>query len=243
MRKALSIVIIFMIMLAGCGTAGTADKGESPYDYYAECLTREQVKELSEKPFIKSVFPFTLMIFQRPGHGNATEGQFAVLAAPSFENMEYSPFSRDDIIEEDPEILGSPEKEPIIIDEALAKDESLSVGDTLEQQVSVEGGPLRFTVGAIYRHTQLFAQYDAVTLSGGQIERIFGSRMEETGYTNAYIKASDADALKAYMENEFVPALDTRGMTEEEIRSVPREAFNAYYEDYETHINRMNGDI
>ena len=63
--------------------------------------------------------------------------------------------------------------------------------------------------------------------------------MEELGYTNAYVKASDLTALRAYFDEEFIPQLQLIGLSEEEISAIPREDLKAYYEEYDAHMNRM----
>lgn len=238
MKKKL-IFITVIVMLLGYGCASGNQSRENPFDYYAECATEQDIKVLSGKSFVERVFSFTFMIFQRPGYDSTVFGQIAIYAAPSLENLEVSTFSRDLLIKEDPAILNSPEKNPIVIDEALAKAERLSVGDKLYQNSNITEQPLEFTVGAIYRHTSVTAQFEAAALINEQMISVFSDIVAEMGYTNVYIKASDQNALKEYLDNEFLPHLALEGLTEEQISVIPREEISAYYEDYESHIHKM----
>ena len=99
--------------------------------------------------------------------------------------------------------------------------------------------PMEFTVAGIYRHTPLFAQYEAVALINEQILRIFSEIVNELGYTNAYVKASDQTALRTYFDEEFIPHLPLKGLSEEEIAAIPKEDLKAYYEEYDDHMERM----
>ncbi|MBP5255380.1 MAG: hypothetical protein J6Z23_08390 [Lachnospiraceae bacterium] len=194
---------------------------------------------MSGESFVKGVFPFTLMTFQRPGYANPQAGQFAILAVPSFDGLEYSPFNRACVKQEDTAIMQDRGKNPILIDEALARAERLKVGDRIVQETKASDTPLTFTVAGIYRHTQLFAQYEAVALINDQLSQVFSDKADEMGYTNAYVKASDLMALRAYFDEAFIPHLQLKGMSEEEIAAIPKEVKKAYYETYEAHMNRM----
>ena len=109
----------------------------------------------------------------------------------------------------------------------------------MEQSCRLTEQPLTFTVGAIYKHESLFAQYDAIILLNENNNSVLLPVINEAGYTNAYIKASDLDKLKFYFENEFVPGMIYNDYTLEEVAELPREKIAQYYEDYQTHINRM----
>ena len=141
---------------------------------------------------------------------------------------------------EDRTIMQDPGKNPILIDDALAKAEKLSVGDTFYQETKITDTPMEFTVAGIYAHPDLFAQFEAIALINDQIEQVFSERVEELGYTNAYVKAADPAALKAYFDNDFIPHLEMKGLSEEEIAAIPRDELKAYYEDYRTHMDRMH---
>ncbi|MDD5919299.1 MAG: hypothetical protein PUD73_09465 [bacterium] len=162
------------------------------------------------------------------------------MATESFDHIDTSSFERQMCIAEDPAILQSPDRNPILIDEALSKDEGLSVGDTLVLPNCLTKEPVVFTVGAIYRRTSLFAQYDAVILCNEQINPIFYAVEENMCFTAAYVKASDLQGLTDYLENEFVPGLLVKNseLTQEEIDAIPREEIAAYYENYAYHQHR-----
>ena len=230
--------VIVLLFFAGC-SGNTPHAGSHPFDFYIDLTTKEDIEGLSAEPFVEGVFPFTLMIFQRPGHDNSQSGQFAILAAPSFDTLEYSPFNRMYMKSEDPAIMQDREKNPILIDEALVKAEKLKVGDTLYQETKISDVPMEFTVAGIYRHTPLFAQYEAVALINEQIVRIFSEIVDELGYTNAYVKASDLAALRTYFDEGFIPHLPLKGLSEEEIAAVPKEDLKVDYEEYDYHMERM----
>lgn len=232
------LAALLLLHTAGCGTGTSVSAKEPSFDYYVECTTQEDVEVLSKAPFVDRLFSFTLMIFQRPGYKNPMAGQLALFAAPSFDNLDVTLFTPDCLVKEDKSILQSPEQNPILIDAALAKAEHLSVGDKFCQETNVSDEPLEFTIGAIYRHTPLFAQFEAIALINEQLVQVFSDIVEEMGYTNVYIKASDADALKTYLDTEFIPHLSLKGLSEEEIAAIPREDLDVYYEDYVKHVNR-----
>ncbi len=239
-RQTACILLSVVILLIFAGCSGKAQKpGERPFDFYIDLTTKEDIDGLSAEPFVEGVFPFTLMIFQRPGHDNPQSGQFAILAAPSFDTLEYSPFNRMYLKSEDQAIMQDSDKNPIIIDESLAKAEKLKVGDTLYQETKISDAPLEFTVAGIYRHTPLFAQYEAVALINEQIVRIFSEIVDELGYTNAYVKASDRAALRTYFDEEFIPHLPLKGLSEDEIAAIPKEDLKVDYEEYDYHMERM----
>ena len=114
---------------------------------------------------------------------------------------------------------------PVLICQSLAKEEKLSIGDAFYQESNIIDKPMEFIVAGIYRHEPLFAQYEALVLINDQMKSIFYQRAEEFGYTNLYIKASDVDALRNYLETDYIP-----GLTPEDV---------GYFEDYETHMKRM----
>lgn len=175
-----------------------------------------------------------------PDADSNTERRLMLLVTDSFDDIDTSSFERETIVDEDSEILQSPECNPMIIDESLANDEGLTVGDTFELPNNLTEDPVVFIIGAIYRRTSLFSQYDAVILCNEQTNPEFFAVAEDIGYNAAYIRATDLQALKDYLENEFVPALivENNEMTQEEIDAFSREEAGNYYEDYITHCGR-----
>ena len=77
MKKTGTLILAVMILLsaAGCAGSGRPQEGGTPFDYYIDCTTREDIEGLEQEPFVEGVFPFTLMIFQRPGYDKPMEGQ------------------------------------------------------------------------------------------------------------------------------------------------------------------------
>ncbi|MDO4416466.1 MAG: hypothetical protein Q4C20_15445, partial [Erysipelotrichaceae bacterium] len=151
-----------------------------------------------------------------------------------------SPVNTSSMKNSDPAIMQDPEINPILIEETLAKTEKQKVGDIFCQETNASDEPLEFTVAGIYKHSPLFAQFEEVALINDQISLAFSDKVDEPGYTNAYVKASDLTALKTYLDEEFVPHLQLKGMSEEEIAAIPEEELKAYYEEYDAHMNRMN---
>ena len=227
------------LMFAGCSEINLRQEEDSPFDFYIDLTTKDDIDGLSSESFVKGVFSFTLMTFQRPGYSNSSAGQIALLVAPSFENLDVSPFNRENLIKEDVDVMRDKEKNPILISNDLARSEKLSVGDVFYQETRISEEPLSFTVAGIYRHESLFAQFDAVALINSQIYAVFSDTVDELGYTNAYIKATDLTALKKYLDEDFIPHLQLKGLSEEEIASIPQEELKAYYEEYTAHMNRM----
>ena len=240
--KRIRLILLSMMLLLSAGCSGnTAQKdADHPFDFYIDCTTQGDIESLSEEPFVKGVFPFTLMIFQRPGYSHPMEGQIAFLAVPSLDGIEFSPYHRGRLKKEDSAILQDPARNPILIDETMAKAEKLSVGDVFYQETKITGEPMEFTVAGIFRHAELFAQFEAIVLINEQISRIFSGIVDELGYTNAYVKASDPSALKAYFDEGFIPHLMLKGLSEDVIASIQAEDLKVSYEDYESHMNRMH---
>ncbi len=241
--KQTGCIILTMIMLlvfAGCSGSNQQQEADHPFDFYIDLTTKEDIDDLSGESFVKGVFPYTLMIFQRPRYDNPQAGQIAVLMTHSFAGLDYSPINSSSLKTSDPAIMQDHEMNPILIDESLAKTEKLKVGDIFCQEAKVSDEPLKFTVAGIYFHFPLFAQFEAVALINDQILSVFSDIVDELGYTNAYVKASDITALKTYLDEVFVPHLQLEGLSEEEIAAIPEEDLKAYYEEYEAHMNRMN---
>ena len=236
-RQAGCILLSLILLLAGCSGNGRRQEGSHPFDFYIDLTTKDDVDGLSGESCVEGVFPFTLMIFKRPGYDSPMAGQMAILAAPSFDHLEVSPYAA--LIKEDPAVMQDPEKHPILISHDLAKAAGLSVGDAFYQETNAADEPLSFTVAGVFRQETLFAQFEAVALINDQITRIFADTADELGYTNAYIKASDLTALKAYLDEDFVPHLQLKGLSEEEIAAIPKEELKAYYEEYDAHMKRM----
>lgn len=234
---AFAILSIFLGM-TGCSSMTLGGSENSQFDYYVECTTKEQLTTLENESFVDSIFPFSLLIFERPGR-TSVPSQIAYYATESFEKIDTSSFERVMIIKEDPSILSNNACNPIIISSSLANDEHLSVGDTIEQPCELTEQPLTFTVGAIYRHESLFAQYEAIILLNEDNNAVLLPAVDEAGYTNAYIKASDPDKLKQYFEEEFVPGMLYRNDDSDEAAELTREDIAPYYEDHQTHINRL----
>lgn len=76
-------------------------------------------------------------------------------------------------------------------------------------------------------------------MTNDQINRIFADIVDEMGYTNVYIKASDLTALIKHLDEDFIPHLQLKGLSEEDIAGIPKEELKAYYEEYEAHMKRM----
>lgn len=195
---------------------------------------------MSDEDFVDDIFAFSLMQFVLPNNGTGRERRLMLLTTESFDSIDTSSFERQMCLEEDPAILQSPDRNPILIDDALSKAEGASVGDTLALPNRLTDEPIVFTVGAIYRRTSLFAQYDAVILCNEQINPIFYAVEEDMCFTAAYVKASDLQGLTDYLQNEFVPGLLVKNseLTQAEIDAIPREELTNYYEDYATHQHR-----
>lgn len=158
----LAIISVFFGM-TGCNSTFLNQSENSQFDYYVECTTKEQLVALENEPFVDSIFPFSLLIFERPGKASVPS-QIVYYATESFEKIDTSSFDRAAIVKEDTSILSNSECNPIIISSSLANDEHLSIGDTIEQLCKLTEQPLTFTVGAIYKHEPLFAQYEAIIL-------------------------------------------------------------------------------
>ena len=239
-KQAVCILLTAIVTLcsAGCSGIGSEQEAVHPFDFYIDLTTKDDIDGLSRESFVEGVFPFTLMTFQRPGSAGSAAGQLALLVTPSFESLEVSPYAA--LTNSDPAVMRDPEKHPILICSELAKAERLSVGDVFCQNTNVTEEPLSFTVAGIFRREPLFAEYEAVALINDQITRIFGDIVEEMGYTNAYVKASDPEALQKHLDEDFVPHLQLKGLSEEEIAGIPKEDLKAYYEEYAAHIKRMN---
>ncbi|MBQ4166016.1 MAG: hypothetical protein IJD85_06800 [Oscillospiraceae bacterium] len=237
-RIGLFCLIVVMLLVTGCGINENKTQHKA-FDYYVECTTMEDIETLSQKAFVESVFSFTLLTFQRPGYDSSMMGQIAYLAVPSFDELNTSPFNSDRLIAEDTSIMQSEDLHPILISESLAKAENLSVGDSFYQECKVSDVPLEFTVAGIYRHEPIYAQFEAVILISEQILTVFSDKVDELGYTNAYIKSTDEGQLKSYLDTEFVPHLVVKGMSKEEIVAIPREELTVYYADYVTHVTQM----
>lgn len=233
----LTIISIFFGM-TGCNSSFLNESENSQFDYYVECTTKEQLVALENEPFVDSIFTFSLLIFERPGKTSAPS-QIAYYATESFEKIDASSFDRAAIVKEDTSILSNSECNPIIISSSLANDEHLSIGDTIEQPCKLTEQPLTFTVGAIYKHEPLFAQYEAIILLNEDNNAVLLPVVDEAGYTNAYIKASDLEKLKHYFEEEFVPGMLCQNYTPDEVAALTREGIAPYYEDYQAHIKRM----
>lgn len=228
---------VYLLCSAGCLGSNNQQEANHPFDFYVDLTTKDDVDGLSGESFVDGVFPFTLMIFQRPGYATPMAGHLALLAAPSFEGLEVSPYAA--LTDSDPAVMQDPERHPILISNDLAKAERLSVGDVFYQETKVTEEPLSFTVAGIFRQEPLFAQFEAVAVTNDQINRIFADIVDEMGYTNVYIKASDLIALKKYLDEDFTPHLQLKGLSEEDISGIPKEELKAYYEEYEAHMKRM----
>lgn len=162
--------LAIVLLLTACSSAGAKQDTSRPYDYYIDCTTREQLEALAGEDFVEDVFAFSLMQFVLPDNGTGRERRPMLLATESFDSIDASSFERQMLLKEDPAILQSPDRNPILIDESLSKAEGLSVGDTLVLPNRLTDEPVVFTVGAIYRRISLFAQYDAVILCNEQIK-------------------------------------------------------------------------
>ncbi|MGN1399646.1 MAG: hypothetical protein ACI4WG_06595 [Erysipelotrichaceae bacterium] len=233
----LAIMAVFFAM-TGCNSASMNQSDNSQFDYYVECTTKKQLEELENEPFVDSIFSFSLLIFEYPNKASVPS-KIVYYATSSFEKIDTSSFDRAAIIKEDTAILSNYECNPIIISSSLADDEHLSIGDTIEQPCKLTEQPLTFTIGAIYKHDSLFAQYEAIILLNEANNAVLLSVVDEAGYSNAYIKASDPEKLKYYFEEEFVPGMLYQNYNPDEIATLTREEISSYYEDYQTHIKRM----
>lgn len=236
----LILSVVMLLLFAGCFGSNQSKDADHPFDFYIDLTTKEDIDGLSGESFVKGVFPYTLMVFQRPGYDHPQAGQIALLVTPSFASLDFSPVNTSSMKNSDPAIMQDPEINPILIEETLAKTEKLKVGDIFCQETNASDEPLEFTVAGIYKHSPLFAQFEAVALINDQISSVFSDKVDELGYTNAYVKASDLTALKTYLDEEFVPHLQLKGLSEEEIAAIPEEELKAYYEEYDAHMNRMN---
>lgn len=231
------ISALMLLCLVGCSSSESQQDAIHSFDFYTELTTKEDVDGLSGESFVDGVFSFTLMTFQRPSYANPMAGQLALLVATSFESLEVSPYAT--LTYSDLTIMQDPERHPILISNDLAKAERLSVGDVFYQETKVTEEPLSFTVAGIFSREPLFAQFEAIAVINDQINRIFADIVDEMGYTNVYIKASDLTALKKHLDEEFIPHLQLKGLSEEDIAGIPKEELKAYYEEYEAHLKRM----
>lgn len=210
-------------MFAGCSGNGRAREADHPIDFYIDLTTQEDLDGLSGQSFVKGIFPFTHMFFRRPGYSNPQAGQIAILVTPSFDGLDYSPVCISAMKNYDPAVMQDQGNHPVLIDESLAKSEKLKVGDDFFQESKISDEPLKFTVVGIYRHSPLFAQFEAVALINEQIRQVFSDKVDELGYPNAYVKASDLTELKTYFDEEFIPHLQLKGLSQEEIAAIPAE--------------------
>ena len=94
-KQTVCILLSAIFLLCSAGRSRSSDQQEAnhPFDFYVDLTTKDDIDGLSGESFVDGVFPFTLMIFQRPGYANPMAGQLALLAAPSFEGRAVSPYA------------------------------------------------------------------------------------------------------------------------------------------------------
>ena len=207
----------------------------SSYDYFIQETNKAQIESLTQKNFVEGLFPFSLMIFHLNKRVNAPENhgrEIALMAADSFEGIEYSSFASDSVIAQDSAILSDESRNPIIIDYSLSKSEHITVGDTFSLYSEREFGEnvKKFTVGAVYQNHCEFANFDAVILINDRINSDMLKLDPYAGYSLAYVKASDQDAWESYLKNDFYPQLSFPTLSD--FRSIPAEMQASYYESH-----------
>ena len=62
--------VIALLVFSGCSGSNHSQEDVHPFDFYIDMTTQEDINGLSGESFVKGVFPFTLMIFQRPQYTN-----------------------------------------------------------------------------------------------------------------------------------------------------------------------------
>lgn len=215
----------------------------STYDYWVQCTTKDQVKQFENFSFVDSVFPFSLVTITLDKESKSMK-QLALLTTSSFKNLETSSFVRENLIEEDETILDNAEKNPIVIDYALAKEEKLSVGDIYYIDTGLVKKPTAFTVGAIYQNHSEFSQFDAVVLCSKDINKFMYKIEKNMNYTMMYVKANDLQKLEKYLKTEFVPKLvyeTTETQTGQ--GDISREEVSSYYQSREQKMKEEEGEL
>lgn len=224
----------------------TSFYSKSVYDYFIQETDQQQIEEMSQMNCVEGIFPFSLMIFQLDKSVNSADNDgvdIAFLTAGSFEGLEYSTFSPDNLISEDKDILENEEKNPIIIDYSLSKSEGISVGDdfTLYSERAFGGMTKKFTVGAVYKNHCEFANYDVVILVNDRINSDMLQLDPNAGYSLAYVKASDISAFDDYLENEFYPHLSFGSRAEFDTLSA--DLRSGYYESSDERLKNAEKDL
>jgi len=202
-----SIIIAFCLLMPVYKNKEVCNYENSKYDYWAQCLTKNQINEISKKEFVESVFPFSLMsVKELKNIRNNKSSEVMLIVSESFNNMDISSFTPKNCITMDKKIIEDEKANPIILDYSLSKIIGASIGDKIEIPFGKSKKKTEFIVGAIYQSHNVFSRYDAMIVWKDPQAEAYGGQAEQ-GHDMVYIKGKDSIQLKKFMDKEFFPEL------------------------------------
>ena len=161
----------------------------SKIDYDIPQPTKEQLKEISDMPFVTSVFGYyyTESLLEVAGKSVLTK----ILFSEDLDALEYTMYTSARMIEES----AIPYDNPAYVDYAFAKENGVKLGDILKLN------NIEFQIGRIYETNSYYTSAIFIPLVGEQKEFI---ESNSTSYSGAFLSVNDISQAEKYL-NDYKP--------------------------------------
>lgn len=165
-------------------------------DFIAPEPSFEQVAELPGQFGIASVFPYFITDADLGINGKTKET--TVLLSDQFQNVEITMYNSKRLIKKS----GTEFENPILVDWKFCSENAANIGDTVTFYI---GDDLQeYRIYAIYETNDAFDGALLAKIDQTQLETIV-RQSDSHGYSAMFISASDYNACKTYLENDYRP--------------------------------------
>ncbi|MCQ2081765.1 MAG: hypothetical protein MJZ11_08900 [Lachnospiraceae bacterium] len=157
----------------------------------------EQVAELPGTNGIDTVFPFymTKMAVDINGSSRTT----TVLLSDQFQNIENTMYSANRLID----ASKSEFENPICVDWQFCNETSAKIGDTVS--ITIGGNKIDYKISAIYETNTVYDGGAILVEITDEQKNSIMQNSKNSGYSGAYISASDYNACRNYLITDYRP--------------------------------------
>lgn len=169
----------------------------SEMDFIAPEPSYEQVAELAGSNGIDAVFPFYLTKTQISVNGKSRTT--TILLSDQFQNVNITMYNDNRLIEK----AETKFENSVLVDWQFCKETGANVGDVIS--FTINGVAVEYSIYAIYETNTIYDGGAILAEISAEQATAIKQNSKNGGYSGMYIAASDYDACRIYMTNDYRP--------------------------------------
>ena len=224
-----TIIISFSMLLIVYQHYKIAVYEDSNYDLIIRGFSSKQIDEINNLNFVDKIYPVRMFEPAIICKGEKTFNDVSLYMGDSFTNKNISYFSDKLIIEQDKSLLFDKKINPIVLDYTIAKELSVSIGDSVNVPFGKNRDAIVFKVAAIYEPLNGSGRPMALGLWQGKQKEIYLNDFKTSPpYSVMFIKTKNIKRALDYFENSYVMMGDIElkfgyGLSKEQIDEISKD--------------------